>query len=86
MRIAMITKRPKIADKTANLKIMEDSINETTADIYIFGELFLSGYHCKDELRNLAEPLNGPSITTLKKIAKEKNCFIVFIILSSSKS
>ena len=78
MKIAMITKRPKIADITANLKIMENAMNETIADIYIFGELFLSGYYCKDEFRNLAEPLNGPSITTLKKIAKEKNCSIVF--------
>ena len=72
----MITKRPKIADITANLKIMKDAMNETIADIYIFGEMFLSGYHCKDELRNLAEPLNGPSIRSLVKIAKEKNCFI----------
>jgi len=78
MKIALISARPKIADKKANLEIMERYIRKTAADCYVFGELFLSGYRCKDELRNLAEPLNGPSIASLKKIAKEKNCYIIF--------
>jgi len=78
MKIALISARPKIADKKSNLKTMEDYIKKTKADFYVFGELFLSGYRCKDELRNLAEPLNGPSISKLKKIALEKQCYIVF--------
>ena len=78
MRIAMITKRPKIADKTANLKIMENAMKKTSADIYVFGELFLTGYHCKDEWRSLAETLQGPSIQQMKTIAKKRKCYIVF--------
>ena len=40
--------------------------------------MFLSGYPCKDEFQNLAETKQGPSIKRLKKIAQEKNCYIVF--------
>jgi predicted amidohydrolase len=78
MKIAMISAQPKIADKQANLKTMEKYIKHTKADLYIFGELFLSGYRCKDELRTLAESLNGPSITHMKKLAKQHNCYIIF--------
>ncbi|UCD14356.1 MAG: carbon-nitrogen hydrolase family protein [Thermoplasmatales archaeon] len=78
MKMALISARPKIADKKSNLKIMEDYIKKTKADFYIFGEMFLSGYPCGDEFRNLAETKQGPSIKCLKKIVKEKNCYLVF--------
>ena len=78
MKIALISARPKIADKKSNLKIMENYIKKTKADFYVFGELFLTGYGCKDELRDLAETLRGPSIKHMKKIAKEKKCYIIF--------
>jgi predicted amidohydrolase len=57
---------------------MEKYIKKTKADIYIFAEYFLVGDRCKDEYRNLAEPLNGPSIKHLQKIAKDKHCYLVF--------
>jgi len=78
MKVALISMRPKIADKKANLKTMEEYIIKTKADIYVFGELSLTGYRCKDELRNLAEPRDGPSIKQMKKIAKDRKCYIVF--------
>ncbi len=78
MKIALISARPKLADKESNLKTMENYIKKTKADFYVFGELFLSGYNCKDELRDLAETINGPSIERIKKIAREKKCYIVF--------
>lgn len=78
MKIALVSARPKIADKKSNLKTMENYIKKTKADFYVFGEMFLSGYPCKDEFRNLAEARNGPSIKQMKKIAKEKKCYIVF--------
>ncbi len=78
MRLALISARPSIANKTKNLQIMENHIKKTKADLYIFGEYFLSGDRCKDEFRDLAEPLNGPSIQYLKKIAKNRQCYINF--------
>jgi predicted amidohydrolase len=78
MKLALISARPTIANKTKNIQIMQNYIKKTKADIYIFGEYFLSGDRCKDEFRDLAEPLNGPSVQFLTKIAKNKQCYIVF--------
>ena len=38
----------------------------------------LTGYRCKDELRDLAEDIDGYSITFLKKLAVKRNCYIEF--------
>lgn len=78
MKVALITMRPKIADKKANLEKMENYIIKTKADIYIFGELTICGYHVKDELRDIAEPVKGPTINYVKKIAQKHKCYIVF--------
>ena len=78
MKIALISMRPKIADKKANLKKMEKYIEKTKADLYIFGELTICGYRIKDELRNIAEKIDGPSIKYMKKLAEKNKCYIVF--------
>jgi predicted amidohydrolase len=78
MKLSLITARPKIAKKSTNLKIMESYIKKNTADCFIFGELFLTGYRCKDEFRNLAESLDGPAITNLTKLAQKHECYIIF--------
>jgi len=78
MKVAIITMRPKLADKKANLEIMKKHIEKTKADMYIFGELTICGYHVKDELRDNAETVNGPSIKLVKELAKKHKCYIVF--------
>jgi predicted amidohydrolase len=78
MKLALISARPTIADRTKNIQIMEKYIKKTKADMYVFGEYFLTGDRCKDEFRDLAEPLNGPSIKRLQTIAKTKHCYLVF--------
>lgn len=78
MKVAIITMRPKIADKKSNLEIIAKHIEKTKADMYVFGELTICGYHVKDELRDIAETVNGPSIKYVKELAKRHNCYIVF--------
>ncbi len=78
MKLALISARPKITKKKANIETMEKYITKTPADCYVFGELFLTGYRCKDEFRNLAEPLTGPSITYLTQLAEKQQCYIIF--------
>ncbi len=78
MKVALLSLRPKIADKKSNIKTMFDFIESTSADMYIFGEMILTGYPCKDELRDLAEPCDGPSVTSIQEIAQKKNCYIIF--------
>jgi predicted amidohydrolase len=86
MKLALISARPIMADKRKNIKLMEKYINKTKADLYIFGEYFLTGDRCKDEYRNLAEPLDGPSLHYLKKLAMTKRCSLVFgMILKDDK-
>jgi predicted amidohydrolase len=78
MRVALVTMRPKVADKKANLEIMKKHVEKTKADFYIFGELSICGYHVKDELRDIAETVDGPAIKYMKNVAKKNNCYIVF--------
>ncbi|MFO7678157.1 MAG: carbon-nitrogen hydrolase family protein [Thermoplasmatota archaeon] len=78
MKIALISGRPAIADKESNIKKMESYINKNKADIYVFGEMFLTGYPCKDEFKNLAETTQGNSIQYMKKLAQKHDCYIVF--------
>ena len=78
MKMALISMRPKIADKKSNLQKMKNYIEKTKADFYVFGETTLTGYPLKDELRDLAEKIDGPSIKFMKKIAMDKKCYIIF--------
>jgi len=54
------------------------TLKKNKADFYVFGETTLTGYRIKDEIRNLAEPINGPSVNYMKKIAKKTKSYIVF--------
>ncbi len=78
MKLALVTARPHLANKEKNLSAMENAIKKTKADIYIFGEFFLQGDRCRDEIRDLAERVDGPSITHMKQIAKRHHSYIVF--------
>jgi 5-aminopentanamidase len=78
MKTALISMRPEIGNKTANIKKIEKFIKKEKADLYVFGETTLTGYPNKDEFRTLAEPINGPSIKKISKLAKENNCHIIF--------
>lgn len=78
IKFALVTMRPKIAEKKKNLETMKNYIIKKKADFYIFGEMSLTGYRCKDELRDLAETINGSSINYLKKICIKRKCYIVF--------
>ena len=78
MNIALISMRPKIADKEANLITMKEYISKTKADIYVFGEMSLTGYRCKDELRNLVETVDGSSVSYMKNVAKDRKSYIIF--------
>jgi predicted amidohydrolase len=78
MKLALVSARPHLADKAKNLSIMENAIKKTKADIYIFGEFFLQGDRCRDEIRDLAEPIDGPSLAHMKQVARQKRCHIVF--------
>jgi predicted amidohydrolase len=78
MKVAIVTMRPKLADKHANLDLMKKHVEKQKADMFVFGELSICGYHVKDELRDIAETINGPSVKFMKDLARKNNCYIVF--------
>lgn len=78
LRIAMAQVPNKLGDKQQNLKRMERCLDQVQADLYVFGELFLTGYMCRDLLHKLAEKMDGPSIERISGMAEARDCSIVF--------
>ena len=78
MKIAAINIEPKIGNKKKNIKKMIKFIDKEDADLYVFGELSLTGYICRDEIFEIAESLNGESIKEMKEVAKQKDTYIIF--------
>lgn len=77
MKLALVTIRPKIADTKSNLEKIEKYIKKTKADMYVFGEMSITGYPLKDELSDYAETKDGNLIKKIKKLAKENKAYIV---------
>lgn len=78
MEVSIVSMRPAIGQKEENVATMKDFIQKTSADLIVFGEMTLTGYPIKDEIRSLAEPKNGKSITTLQQLAAKHQKYIVF--------
>ncbi|RLF38580.1 MAG: carbon-nitrogen hydrolase family protein [Thermoplasmata archaeon] len=78
MKISLVSARPKIARPDENLEKMKNFAEKIDADLIAFGELFLSGYMCKDELRDVAQDIDGKAVRELSKVAMDKDCYIIF--------
>jgi len=78
MKVMAVNMEPKVGNKKKNIKKMKQFIDKEEADLYVFGELSLTGYMCKDELFKFAESLEGQSIQELKEIAQQKDAYIIF--------
>jgi len=78
MKCALVSMDPKITEKQKNIEKMKRYINSTESDLYIFGEMALTGYWCRDEYRLIAEDLHGPSLKELQKTAQKKECALIF--------
>ncbi len=78
MKISIVSMRPQIGKKKDNISTMKSYIKQADSDLIVFGEMTLTGYPCKDDLRTLAEPINGNSIKELQTFAKEQKKHIVF--------
>ncbi len=72
---------PKLCDKQHNLKVIAlqaGNARRRNVDILIFPELQLTGYTMKDEVYNQAEPIPGPSLKKVEKLAREHGVHIIF--------
>lgn len=78
LETALIQASPELGDKEANLKKMSKFVKGTEADLFLFGELYLTGYMCKDLFPKLAEDLHGPSVKEASRIVKKSGANIIF--------
>jgi len=67
-----------LGDKEANLRTIERFARKGKAGLLLFPEIFLTGYIIRDDLRRLAEPIDGPSVRRVSKLAKAAGACIVF--------
>lgn len=76
LNIAIIQADLAWEDIGENLKMFEEKITATTADVdlFILPEMFSTGFTMN--ARKLAEPTNGPTLNWMKKIAREKSAAI----------
>ena len=78
MKVALAQLEPALQDKEANVKKIETAAAGARADLLLVGELFLTGYMARDAFARLAEPLDGPSVKAVQRIASEHGTHIVF--------
>ncbi len=78
MNLELVSMRPKIGEKKTNISTMKTIIQKSTADLIVFGEMTLTGYQCKDEIRSLAETIQETSLSSLKDLAQQENKHIIF--------
>ena len=88
IRVALAQIATKTGDKSYNLRIIENfcsTARNNATELIIFPELSLTGYVCRDDFYHLAESLDGDSINSVKKIAKENNMVVVFGMPTTGK-
>jgi len=81
IKIAIGQMKVEQADTAANLKKIIRMIHEAAdngANLICLPELAYTGYHVESPvLQELAEPVDGPFVQTLCKIAKERGIYII---------
>jgi len=77
-KVALVQYSPELKNKGENIKKIRAAVKKHKADLYVFGEMFLTGYMCKDDFHRLAEPIDGEAVKAISKIAKQNNATIVF--------
>lgn len=78
MRAALCQTPCALGNKEENLSRMGRMLSKREADLYIFPELFLTGYMVRDEAFRLAEDVDGPSVAAVGKMSSEVGSPILF--------
>lgn len=78
-----------LGNKTANLAVMARKLAEAAdrgAQLVVFPECILTGYgfESRDELRQVAEPLPGPSVERLAKECERRGAWAVFGLIEAA--
>jgi predicted amidohydrolase len=77
MRTVLAQVPSAVGDKEENLRRIHETISGQEADLFVFPELFLSGYMCRDKVHLMAESLQGESVEELLTVAEEHQSSIL---------
>ncbi len=76
MKIWLVQMQPEVRDKTRNLSKIHSYLDRASREnvkVIVFPELALTGYMCRTDFIDLAEPLPGPStLEVIKRTTREK--------------
>jgi predicted amidohydrolase len=78
VKAALAQLAPAVGKKESNLKAMAKVLADSEADLACFGELYLSGYMARDAIPRLAEPVDGPSVKAVARLAAEHGTHVLF--------
>ncbi|GIN22252.1 carbon-nitrogen hydrolase family protein [Siminovitchia fordii] len=71
---------PKLGDKQGNLERIQEAIvkaKNEQAQLVAFPELFLTGYSVGENVNTLAETIDGPYMTKVRKLCKDHEIYLV---------
>lgn len=80
LTIALAQLKSTFMNKQANIKVAMATMEECKqkqVDLVVFPEMFLTGYALKEKARELAEPLDGPSLRQICQAAQENEVGVV---------
>ncbi|HEV8360011.1 MAG TPA: nitrilase-related carbon-nitrogen hydrolase [Candidatus Thermoplasmatota archaeon] len=77
VKVALFQLQPALGEPARNVATLAKRVAAAKADLCVFPELYLTGYFNRDALRTLAEPLDGPLVDELRKVAKRSGSHIV---------
>ncbi len=80
MKLALIQTNPTFGEVQKNIDDAVNLMNSAVADFFVLPELFNTGYNftSKEELAQLAEPIEGLTFSVLASLAHQKQCYIVY--------
>lgn len=78
MKIALVQTPCSLGNKEENLSSMERMLGKMEADLYVFPELFLTGYMVRDQTPQLAEEIHGESVQRVLSMAEDRDVHILF--------
>lgn len=79
MKVGFVQFNPAFGQVSKNLVAIHRLVTSVNADLLVLPELCLSGYNfvSKDEVRQLSETSDGPSIKSLKLLSKKTGTILV---------
>ena len=78
MKIEVVQGFQSLFEKEKNIKFLMKRMEKSSADLLIFGELFLTGYSIMDHMHELAERRDGKVIKAIVEKARETGKNVIF--------